>query len=631
MRLRGQQAASLVALALLTLRLSLSAAASQESAAAGIEGAAVNDFLRQSIPGEMAKAHIEGVAVMVVEAGEVVASQGFGAAHPGAGEDIDARTSVFRVGSMAKPITAALVLQLVDEGTVNLDSDVSAYVGFTVPKRAGRAVTLREILTHSTGFSDTYRLLFATSPRDFHSLGDYARTRLPPLIFTPGTQPAYSNYAFGLAGYMVERLRGKPFASVARERIFEPLQMTTATFRQPPEPALAAALVQGFRRGGIEPGPFEYVSPESAGGLSVSAADYTRFVRALIEGGALDGHRILSAASDQQMLTLQPGPEGAARTEIGMGLGVTIDRTRRNLTAVGHSGDTVQYHGEFRAYPERDLVIVALQNTEGPPLVRTIIREFEERFALTPPALTPRPNPSEDLDVAGTYATGRYSAHSFLGIGRLFQMMQIHAVPGGGIRIGTAPEPLTRVGPGLYQDLTRTGRRALFMRDVNGRVAGVRVEPYQTMMRVPLWKRPAVVFAILGVGVATALVTLLGFIGRVVWNALHARAAPAMAWRLAAFGALALLLCIGGLYATLTGMQAELYSMTAARDPWIRAFEVAGIVTAAAWIGFLLALQAYWPRARRMERVAAVLFAVGTLASLAVLIDYRVLTSTLNY
>jgi hypothetical protein len=187
------------------------------------------------------------------------------------------------------------------------------------------------------------------------------------------------------------------------------------------------------------------------------------------------------------------------------------------------------------------------------------------------------------------------------------------------------------VGPGLYQDLTRTGRRALFMRDVNGRVAGVRVEPYQTMMRVPLWKRPAVVFAILGVGVATALVTLLGFIGRVVWNALHARAAPAMAWRLAAFGALALLLCIGGLYATLTGMQAELYSMTAARDPWIRAFEVAGIVTAAAWIGFLLALQAYWPRARRMERVAAVLFAVGTLASLAVLIDYRVLTSTLNY
>jgi len=600
------------------------------AAPADLDAAAVRSYLSEIVPPEMAKAQIQGVAIFVTQSGHVIAAQGFGRAGR-QGASIDAEQTVFRAGSMSKPITAALVLQLAEEGKVELDHDVSDYVGFTVPKLDGRAVTLREILTHSTGFSDTYRLLFATDPSNFGTLQDYARNRLPPLLFPPGTQSAYSNYAFGLAGYLVERLRGQPFSTVARERIFKPLAMTTATFRQPPEAPIAARLAPGFRHAAQQPGPFEYVTPESAGGLSVSASDYARFVRALIGGGSLGGERILRADTTEKMLTLQPGTEGAQGGEIGMGLGVTIDRTRENLLVIGHSGDTVQYHSEFRAYRERGLVIVAMQNTEGPPLARTLIRKFEERFGLMPPALSPLPNQAEDHEVAGTYGTARYSGHSFLRVGHLFQLLSIATVSAGGIRLGAAPEPLTRVGPGLYQDLTRTGRRALFFRDSGGAVRGVRVEPYQTMLRIAPWQQPRLVFGVIGVGVTVALVALLGVLGRLIWSRVTARPAPPLPWRFAALSALALVLCVAGLFTTLTGMQADLYSMNPGRDPWIRAFEAAGIISVAAWAGFLFAILKHWARTRRAERIAAILFAAGMLAALAELINYHVLTSTLNY
>ena len=258
--------------------------------AAPLEPAQVHDFL-QMIPAEMRKGQIEGVAVVVMQSGRVIASAGFGAAQVRQERPIDPLTSVFRAGSMSKPITAVLVMQLVEEGRVDLDHDVSDYVGFTVPKRNGSALTARDMLTQSSGLSDTYRLLFATEPGQVPTLQRYARERLPPFLFTPGTQPAYSNYAFGLLGYMVERLRGKPFAVVARERIFEPLGMTTATFSQPPEPRLAAALVQGLHDSGTEPGPFEFTTPAPAGGLTVSAFDQTRYVRALMGNDVLGAQR----------------------------------------------------------------------------------------------------------------------------------------------------------------------------------------------------------------------------------------------------------------------------------------------------------------------------------------------------
>jgi CubicO group peptidase (beta-lactamase class C family) len=598
-----------------------------------LEAAQVHDFL-QMIPAEMRKSHIEGVAVVVMESGRIIASEGFGAAQVGQERAIDPLTSVFRAGSLSKPITAALVMQLVEEGRVDLDHDVSDYVGFTVPRRNGRALTPRDMLTQSSGLSDTYRLLFATEPGQVPTLQNYARERLPPFLFTPGTQPAYSNYAFGLLGYMVEHLRGKPFAVVARERIFEPLGLDRATFNQPPEPKIAAALVQGFRRGGTEPGPFEFTTPQSAGGLTISASDYALFVRALTGKDVSGGPRILRAETAAQMLTLQPGPEGPARSEVGMGLGVTIDRTRVGLTAIDHSGDTVQYHCEFRAYPERDLIIVAMQNTAGPPLVRTIVRRFEEQFGLTPPALSAVPDSREDQEVAGTYGTGRYSAHSFLKFGRLLQLMQVEAIPGGGIRLGAAPEPLTRVRPGLYQDLTRTARRALFIRKDGHHVTGVRVEAYQTMMRLAPWEQPAVVFGAVGLGLVSALVALLSLIGHLLWRRAQARdtpPVPSILKALAAICAVALMACVAGLYLAVTMLRDDLYSMNARFDPLIRGFECAGWVSALAWAGFVIVLGVQWSRVNRANRFLAIGFSGGTLAALFVLADYHVLTSTLNY
>jgi CubicO group peptidase (beta-lactamase class C family) len=604
-----------------------------QASAASLQEPEVHAFL-ETIPAEMSKSHIEGVAVMVLESGKIVAAEGFGRARLNSERIIDAGTSLFRAGSLSKPITAALVMQLVEEGRIDLDHDVSEYSGFVIPKQNGRALTMRDILTQSSGLSDTYRLLFSTDPKQAATLADYARARLPPFLYTPGTQPAYSNYAFGLAGYIVERLRGRPFADVARARIFEPLGMHAATFSQPPEQGIGAALVQGFKAGGTQPGPFEYVTPQSAGGLSVSAGDYAKFVRALIGTDTAEGHRMLLPATIAQMLTLQPGPEGAARSQVGMGLGVTIDRTRMGLTAVDHSGDTVQYHCEFRAYPERDLIIIAMQNTEGPPLIRTIVRRFEERFGLTPPALRPQPDAQADAEVAGIYASSRYSAHSFLKFGRLLQLLPVELVAGGGIRLGSSPEPLTRVGADLYQDLTRTARRALFIRDAHHRVTGMRVEAYQTMLRTSFWERPAFVFGTIIVGLAAAVLALLGqavqmFRGRA--RLATGAGMPRAAAVFAAICSFALIVCVAGLYQVVVRLRSDLYAMNASFDPLIRAFECAGWISAIAWFAFSVALCKSWPRIGAVQRSLAACFVLAIGAALVLLADYHVLTSTLNY
>jgi CubicO group peptidase (beta-lactamase class C family) len=139
-------------------------------------------------------------------------------------------------------MTATAVLQLVEQGKLDLDRDVNEYLDFRIRSLNGSPITVRHLLTHSAGFDQTVKGLGYLDPKLVLPLSEYIKRYVPPTVYAPGTTSAYSNYGFVLAGYLVQRISGEPFEDYIDRHIFQPLGMTRSTFRQPPPPPLDSTM-----------------------------------------------------------------------------------------------------------------------------------------------------------------------------------------------------------------------------------------------------------------------------------------------------------------------------------------------------------------------------------------------------
>src|SRR5262249_2234779 len=158
-----------------------------------------------------------------------------------------------------KLLTATAVMQLVEQGKLDLDRDVNAYLDFAIPQTYPDPVTLRRLLTHTAGFEETLKNLFVSRDGDLKPLRTYLVNQRPARIFPPGKIPSYSNYGFTLAGYIVERVSGEKFERYVDNHILRPLRMTSSTFDQPLPPQLASHISQGYLNASKKPPDFEFV------------------------------------------------------------------------------------------------------------------------------------------------------------------------------------------------------------------------------------------------------------------------------------------------------------------------------------------------------------------------------------
>src|SRR5262249_55607644 len=185
---------------------------------------------------------------------------GYGLADVATARVVDPDRTLFRPGSISKLFTTVAVMQLVQSGRLELDRDVNGYLDFPIPPAFGQQVTVRDLLRHTAGFDETIRgLVFFDSTR-IEPLVDYVRANLPAREYPPGVIPAYSNYGMSLAGYLVQRISGLRFEDYVAERVFAPLGMSRATFRQPVPDSLRPFLSTGYRRAGDRV-PFEIFGP----------------------------------------------------------------------------------------------------------------------------------------------------------------------------------------------------------------------------------------------------------------------------------------------------------------------------------------------------------------------------------
>ncbi len=182
----------------------------------------VEAFLDGIVPLQLEHDDIAGATISIVKDGKLLLAKGYGYADIEKKKPVSAEETLFRPGSVSKLFTWTAVMQLVEQGKLDLDRDVNTYLDFKIPDAFGRPITLKNLLTHTPGFEEAIKDLFAVGSES-PDLGKYLKTHIPKRIYPPGTVPAYSNYGAALAGYIVERVSGRPFNDYIEESIFKPL------------------------------------------------------------------------------------------------------------------------------------------------------------------------------------------------------------------------------------------------------------------------------------------------------------------------------------------------------------------------------------------------------------------------
>jgi len=335
---------------------------------------------------------------------QVVRSYGFA--------DVAARAPVapdtlFEIGSIGKTFTAVALLQLVDEGRLDLHAPVERYLPwFSVPRPADAGpITIHHLLSHTAGIVAG---VDATPEPTFQvwSLRD-----LEPGS-APGQRFHYSNVGYKTLGLVIERLEGLPYPEVIRRRVLEPLEMrsTTPAITNTVRPRLATGFEDLFDDRIGHPGrplaPATWLETDTAdGSIASAAADMGAFVRMLLRGGEGPRGRLLSEASFAALRAPH------ARLEPGIAYGYALSqRTIGERTFIGHGGGMVGYRSGMQADPATGLGAIVLQNGPGGSPVG-LAREIIGLAAGWPPfgeAGTAAALAADQADPAGTDLVGHW-------------------------------------------------------------------------------------------------------------------------------------------------------------------------------------------------------------------------------
>lgn len=375
-----------------------------------LDAADVTAFMDGMIPIQLDRSDVAGAAVFVIQNDQVLMLKGYGYAEEKKQLPVDVNVTGFRPGSISKLFTWISVMQLVEQGKINLDTDVNQYLDFKIREPWDKPLTVRDLMTHRPGYEETIRDLIRKSPAKPLSLRQYLVDNQPAQIFPPGTIPAYSNYGAGLAGYIVQRVSGERYEDYVQRHIFTPLGMLHSTFEQPLPKNWPVHPGAGYGSASHKMLPFEIVVPAPAGGLTTTAADMVLFANSLLNGGILNGQRILQPSTLAAMWV----PQFSANPALpAMCLGFYQQR-RNGETWVGHGGDLVAYHSEFMIEPEKKLAIFISYNSAGADSTNLRIgrTEFFDQFVdryypQTSPAVLNPINATPLRQVVGTYWSTR--------------------------------------------------------------------------------------------------------------------------------------------------------------------------------------------------------------------------------
>jgi len=176
-------------------------------------------FLDDLFAKDVEEYHIAGAAVAVVKDGKLFFAKGYGYADIENGIPVDPEQTLFSIGSVTKTFTWTAVMQLVEQGKLDLNADVNTYLDFRIPDTYPQPITLKHLLTHTSGFEQRLLGSLVTDPNDLMPVREGIISYMPARVRPPGEAAGYSNYNAMLAGYIVARVSGQPYDQYLQEHI----------------------------------------------------------------------------------------------------------------------------------------------------------------------------------------------------------------------------------------------------------------------------------------------------------------------------------------------------------------------------------------------------------------------------
>jgi CubicO group peptidase (beta-lactamase class C family) len=326
---------------------------------------------------QMETLHIPGVTFIFVQGGEVVYASGYGYANLETATSINADSSVVRIGSVSKPFVATAVMQLVEQGKLDLHTDIDQYLtAFQLESTFPEPVTLAHLLTHRGGFEDPPYVTY-TDPQQVQPLGPFLAANMPSPTYPPGEVFIYSNYGYALAALIVEEVAGIPFDQYVEQNIFTPLKMTQSSYLL--APPLPENMVTGYlyRDGEQIPQPIDYDDDYPGGSIISTAEDVTHFMLAHLGDGCYQGACILKATTLAEMHQRQAEtPYEGQNVTLGF-----VEGIQDGQRLLGHSGAIRGFGNSLDLLPKHNAGYFFSFNAEClETSACQIVSEFREQF-----------------------------------------------------------------------------------------------------------------------------------------------------------------------------------------------------------------------------------------------------------
>jgi CubicO group peptidase (beta-lactamase class C family) len=493
----------------------------------------LNAWLDGYMPQAITNGDIVGAVVTVVRDGQIVANRGFGYGDLAHHTPVDPSATLFRPGSVSKLFTWTALMQLVEQHKLDLDADVNTYLDFRIPPFEGKPLTLRNIMTHTSGFQEIVRDLIVT--RSDLTLEQYLRNNIPSRIYAPGTMPAYSNYATALAGYIIQRVSGEQFPEYIKHHIFDPLGMQHSTFYQPLPQGWNANMSAGYKNGRDgEAQPFEIIPASPAGALSLTGSDMARFMIAHLNHGAgllqPQTADMMHSYRDQQFPVVEPMALGFYHEDLN------------GLNIIAHGGDTQWFHSNVALLLDQHVGVFISVNSEGGPAPSTrllrweFMQAFVDRYfpAAHPADGAPLPTARQHgAQVVGDYESSRRAQTDPLLAVYFAGQTTVSMLPNGDLvgfglpDANGAPKHWREVAPYVWKALGSHDRMSA--RVENGVVTAIAYEPLSFAiedMRAPWYRSKSLLLPLLCVALAIMAATLVSWPLRAWARAVHQKPFP---------------------------------------------------------------------------------------------------------
>ncbi len=369
---------------------------------------AVAEMLDKFIALEMAEKDLPAVSIALVDDQQVVWAKGYGFADPAAKIPATAET-VYRVGSVSKLFTDIAVMQLVEQGKLDIDAPVTRYLPNFHPKNSfDKPINLRQLMSHRSGLvrePPVGNYFDPTAPSLATTVTSLNSTRI---VYAPESRTKYSNAGIATVGYVLEKTQGQPFAKYLKRSVLDPLGLNRSSFE--PTPQITNGLAKAFMwivDGRTFPAPTFELGIAPAGCMYTTVEDLGHFMSVLFAGGRGSKRQMLTQSTLDEMWKPQYAKVGQ-KTGFGIGFNISeMDGHRK----IGHGGAIYGFATQLSALPDDKLGVVVVTTKDAANAVMSHIADLALKAMRAVRDGKPIPEPEKTSPVAPDRAkllAGRY-------------------------------------------------------------------------------------------------------------------------------------------------------------------------------------------------------------------------------